>query len=111
MIQESSYIVDRYFFESFRKLEEKKSKSLSFFVVRTLALLLAIPINHIILEPGRSEAISLFTTFLIVTLAYTVLQTCLSTYFYCAYVRCTAKIIKIAMEFHHSYLTNDLKSI
>jgi hypothetical protein len=91
-------------------MEERKIKSLSYSVVRTFVLLLTIPINHIILEQRLSANISLFTTFLIVTLTYNILQTFFSTYFYCAYVRNKGKIIKIATEFHHSYLANDLKS-
>lgn len=86
-------------------------KSLSYYIVRTIAILLTIPINHIILEQRNHSGISPLTTFLLITLAYTLLHTFFSSYFYCTYVRNRTKILQVASEFHHSYLPNDLKSL
>lgn len=47
-------IIDRYFYESYKKMQDKKVKSLSYYMVRTFALLLIIPINYIILEQAKN---------------------------------------------------------
>lgn len=71
--------------------------------------MLAIPFNHLLLEPERTDTISIFTIFLVTALGYNLLEVMFQSYLYCTRFRNRGKVLKIAMDFHHTFLLNELK--
>ena len=103
-----SQVVDRYFYECLNILERQVKSQITFFSFRTLALLVTVPLDHLVLSNNpNSNALTLFTIFLLAFLAINTLELFLNLYFYYAKLKSKALLLKIAEDFKHCRSLHD----
>jgi hypothetical protein len=102
-----NHIIDRYFYECLKKIEDEIKGYIIFFTFRTISLLIAIPVDYFILSSKQSSSISVYLIFLLSFLAMNTIELFINIFLYYAKLKNKETIVKIAENFKHCRSLHD----